>query len=419
MGKKKSGSSLSDPFGLGASATGAGSAGAATPRDDGLAPERCALESSSEPRGEAMSVSDLREAIASVSERVVDLFRAWDEDKSGRVDRKEFHRGCHALGLAVDRGATDAVFESLDVDCSGTLEYKELHTKLRKGAELQHKFEATHAAARFETDTSLYTDEHAGNRHVEVAVGLEKRRQAADRSKDGSGFDWDTFSRVLPTGDDVAAAAARKKLWGTFDGNGNGLISYSEVETGLNTAFAGSPTVAPVLARAKLAVSRAFHAAKGADQSRGARYRKASTATNQFAGHNQDEFISPSEFKTLLRLLRQYLELWLMFDAVDTGGLNYSSGNTISHIGANLGDNRISIAEFTHAIPLIERWGSTDGRPALVIGDTRDAAAAAFAEIDADGSGAIRFDEFARWAIRKRLDLDDDDDDVEPQHELM
>ena len=33
-----------------------------------------------------------------------------------------------------------------------------------------------------------------------------------------------------------------------------------------------------------------------------------------------------------------------------------------------------------------------------------------FAAIDADGSGYLRFDEFASWALSKKLDLEDDDD---------
>ena len=35
---------------------------------------------------------------------------------------------------------------------------------------------------------------------------------------------------------------------------------------------------------------------------------------------------------------------------------------------------------------------------------------AEFAAIDSNGGGYILFDEFARWAISKALDLEDDDD---------
>ena len=69
-----------------------------------------------------------------VGERVVDLFRLWDEDRSGTVDKAEFHKAVRALGFDVEREDTDAVFDSLDDDNSGTLEYKELALMLRKGA---------------------------------------------------------------------------------------------------------------------------------------------------------------------------------------------------------------------------------------------------------------------------------------------
>lgn len=47
----------------------------------------------------------------------------------------------------------------------------------------------------------------------------------------------------------------------------------------------------------------------------------------------------------LLQLLRVYFELWLMFEAVDVQGLNYTAGHKISTIGASQGDRRITIDE--------------------------------------------------------------------------
>ena len=35
---------------------------------------------------------------------------------------------------------------------------------------------------------------------------------------------------------------------------------------------------------------------------------------------------------------------------------------------------------------------------------------ASFKEIDTNGGGSILFDEFCQWAIKKNLDLEDDDD---------
>ena len=69
----------------------------------------------------------LKDALMRSSSRVVDLFRAWDEDRSGTVDRREFHKAVRALGFDVSEEDAGAVFDSLDEDGSGNLEYKELN----------------------------------------------------------------------------------------------------------------------------------------------------------------------------------------------------------------------------------------------------------------------------------------------------
>ena len=77
----------------------------------------------------------LRDCLQRSSDRVVDLFKAWDEDRSGKIDKKEFTRAIRALGFSdIDDEMAAAVFEELDEDKSGSLEYKELNTMLRKGA---------------------------------------------------------------------------------------------------------------------------------------------------------------------------------------------------------------------------------------------------------------------------------------------
>jgi hypothetical protein len=64
---------------------------------------------------------------------VCDLFKKWDEDKSGTIDKGEFARAIRSFGIDVPRPEVDKLFDSLDEDGSGSLEYKELNTMLRKG----------------------------------------------------------------------------------------------------------------------------------------------------------------------------------------------------------------------------------------------------------------------------------------------
>lgn len=62
-------------------------------------------------------------------------------------------------------------------------------------------------------------------------------------------------------------------------------------------------------------------------------------------------------------------------------------------------DRRVSKEEFEKAVPLMNKWGLKITNPA-----------ASFKEADKDGHGMILFVEFCDWAIRKNLDLEDDDD---------
>ena len=163
-------------------------------------------------------------------------------------------------------------------------------------------------------------------------------------------------------GKDESSAKARKILFRQFDPNGNGLLSLAEADKGVCEDLQLGDVVC------KAVIMRAFTAAKGVNQS-----------GNKSAN---DDYVDKSEFRIFLLYLRQYLELWVMFDALDENK-----------------DKRIEESEFAAAVGLVGKWG-------LKVDD----ASKTFKEIDADGGGMILFDEFAHWAIKQKLDLDDDDD---------
>lgn len=77
------------------------------------------------------------ERMATSSSRAVELFLRMDVNKDGHVSLEEFHQGLQSLRLGPDNGFTkadgDALFEALDEDGSGTLEYVEIATSLRAG----------------------------------------------------------------------------------------------------------------------------------------------------------------------------------------------------------------------------------------------------------------------------------------------
>ena len=84
------------------------------------------------------TATQLRDALTANAARVIDLFRQWDEEGSGAVDRREFRALGPLLRDAVDSEVTrqqlDALFDSFDLDSAGTIDYNELHYLLRRAA---------------------------------------------------------------------------------------------------------------------------------------------------------------------------------------------------------------------------------------------------------------------------------------------
>ncbi len=76
-------------------------------------------------------IEKLSVSLASNHSRTIDLFREWDADGSGTIELSEFVGALRQLGLdCPDEEMADA-FARLDDDCSGAIDYAELHTRLR------------------------------------------------------------------------------------------------------------------------------------------------------------------------------------------------------------------------------------------------------------------------------------------------
>ena len=89
-------------------------------------------------RTRADTATQLRDALTANAARVIELFRQWDEEGSGAVNRREFRALGPLLRDAVDSEVTrqqlDALFDSFDLDRAGTIDYNELHYLLRRAA---------------------------------------------------------------------------------------------------------------------------------------------------------------------------------------------------------------------------------------------------------------------------------------------
>ena len=90
-----------------------------------------------EAEGHKPIAQQLREALHAHYLRVMDLFRSWDEDGSGSVDKKEFRMAMKVLHLDFPRAALDQLFDSWDADDSGEVSFEELHRLLRQGATVE------------------------------------------------------------------------------------------------------------------------------------------------------------------------------------------------------------------------------------------------------------------------------------------
>jgi Ca2+-binding EF-hand superfamily protein len=153
-------------------------------------------------------------------------------------------------------------------------------------------------------------------------------------------------------------------MWSRADPNGNGHLSLAEVDLMVKEM------VGKEMFSAKPAIAAAFHAARksGGGEQQG----------------SDGDYIQKKEFRQLFVCLRQYYELYAMFNRLDTSD-----------------DRRIDLGEFKEGAKMVASWGVTLPEEQM---DSE------FAAIDTDGGGKLLFDEFAKWALDKALDLTEDDD---------
>ena len=135
--------------------------------------------------------------------------------------------------------------------------------------------------------------------------------------KGGQGIDFAALSAKLPTGMDPATKARRKALFKASDVNGNGFLSQAEVDKAVGEAI-GSVD----LFSCKPVIGRAFSAAKAVGSG------------------GRPDYVEKSEFRLLLVYLRQYFELYVAYNRLDTSD-----------------DRRLSLPEFRAGVAMLAQWG--------------------------------------------------------------
>jgi hypothetical protein len=76
-------------------------------------------------------VGQLKNKFAREPKRIIDIFRAFDQDLSGQIEKQEFRLVLRKMVIVATSAEADAAFDSLDQDRSGSLNYQELCERFR------------------------------------------------------------------------------------------------------------------------------------------------------------------------------------------------------------------------------------------------------------------------------------------------
>ncbi len=78
-------------------------------------------------------IPELQAVLATKCSRLTSIFADWDEDGTGQISKREFRQALMTVGIApVPREVANALFDSLDEERSGILEYSAIERKLKK-----------------------------------------------------------------------------------------------------------------------------------------------------------------------------------------------------------------------------------------------------------------------------------------------
>ena len=273
----------------------------------------------------------------------------------GRMNVKEYVRFVNQLGVwGVDVPDAEQVYKDIDSERRGVIFWEEIKEWLSTVAT---DFDEAAISEAEQADTL-----GGGSIKMSADGTIMPADEASDQDLTND-IDLPDLISKLPAAKYLKRdEELRKTIWFSFDVSGNGSLALVEVEDGLTRMLAtnGSKYVHAL----SPAIKRAFAAAKDATGE--------GDATSVTRGE---------EFRLLLVYLKRYFELLVAFDRIDTTD-----------------DRKMDRSEFDVAIPMLGAWGVSVDNP-----DT------SWTAIDADGSGMVIFDEFAKWALDQGLDMDPSD----------
>lgn len=166
------------------------------------------------------AVAELRRHMLSKMQRVTDVFRIFDQNGDGKVSRREFRKCLPLLdlppeALLVASAHIDALFDTIDKDASGVIDFNELSSSLRRD------------------DITLDEKMYEGA----VAFSTDRRNNYALRKHARSG-DLSAPLRTLRSATELRAALLEGSarvidLFKAFDRNGDQRVSRREFSAAL------------------------------------------------------------------------------------------------------------------------------------------------------------------------------------------
>jgi Ca2+-binding EF-hand superfamily protein len=193
-------------------------------------------------------VAPVAAALAANMTRTLMLFREWDKDGSGSVDRDEFARALQVLGLDAGATTSNALFDALDTDHSGSIEFSELHVRVRQRADVT---KTRRRQQQQPPPKARAVHDHAATSSATAAVETLKRTLAArlqrtvdlfhDMDQDGSGaVDRLEFASVVQRLVSDANKATCDALFDSLDVDQSGYLEYTELHARLRARRTGA-----------------------------------------------------------------------------------------------------------------------------------------------------------------------------------
>ena len=116
--------------------------------------------------------------------RAIDVFRDFDTDDSGTVDRAEFAAGCKSLGMDIEGVAASEIFDACDEDGSGELDYWEVEKAIKRAGKYPPPSGPVKAVDPKNIVATHFNDMHEGFRAIlKFKQKLRKTREVEAAAK--------------------------------------------------------------------------------------------------------------------------------------------------------------------------------------------------------------------------------------------